>query len=101
MKVLYIEDNPTAVKTVQRITSLIDYECVVAMTGTEGLERLAESPEIVLVDMELPDYDGITLVKEIRRRFPKLPIIVITGFALAGEREQWFEAGCTDYFRKP
>ncbi|MEP7287917.1 MAG: response regulator [Chloroflexota bacterium] len=101
MKILYIEDNPTAVKNVQRLAALIGCECLVAVTGAQGLALLDDRPDIVLTDMELPDYDGIPLIREIRSRGSTVPIIAITGFALVGEREQCFEAGCNEYLRKP
>ncbi len=100
MRILFIEDNVTTVKSVERILKL-KYELLVGMTCGEGLTLLAQQPDLILMDIGLPDCDGITLIRQIRARLPAIPIIAATAFAMVDERERCLEAGCTDYLRKP
>jgi CheY-like chemotaxis protein len=100
MRILFIEDNVTTVKSVERILRL-KYELLVAMTCGEGLALLDQQPDLVLMDIGLPDCDGITLIRQIRSRLPAIPIIAATAFAMVDERERCVEAGCTEYLRKP
>ena len=101
MKILYIEDNPESIYSVKRIADYFKHELLVGENIRRGLELLNEQPRLVLIDMLLPDGDAIAFTKQARDRWPTLPIIVLTGFAMKGEREACFEAGCTDYYIKP
>ncbi len=100
MRILFIEDNVTTVKSVERILKL-KYALLLAMTCGEGLALLDQQPDLILMDVGLPDCDGITLIRQIRTRFPVIPIIAATAFAMVDERERCLEAGCTEYLRKP
>lgn len=101
MKILYIEDNPDAVHPIQRIADHFHYDLLGAETIADGLAMLANVPDLVLVDMLLPDGDAISFIRQARLLAPSLPIIVVTGIATEGERETCLAAGCTDYYIKP
>jgi CheY-like chemotaxis protein len=101
MNILYVEDNRDAVSTTQRITTHFRHQLLVAETIAGGLALLDARPDLVLLDMLLPDGDAIQFLHEARKRFATLPIIVLTGYAIDGEQEKCFAAGCTDYFIKP
>lgn len=103
--VLYIEDNPANFTLVRRLLeSTGSYEVAQAPTGEEGLDMLAErTPEVLLLDLDLPGISGIEVAREIRRRdkWRKLPIIVITASVMKRERVLAEEAGCDRFVEKP
>ena len=101
MKILYVEDNPESIYPIKRITDHFGHELLVGEDIKRGLALLSERPDLVLTDMLLPDGDAITFTKQARSQWPTLPIIILTGFAMKGEREACFLAGCTDYYIKP
>ena len=75
-----------------------------AVTGADGV-RLAQelAPDLILVDINLPDFDGYEVTRRIRRLDPagKVPIVAITSNAMTGDREKSLDAGCDDYDTKP
>lgn len=81
-----------------------DYEITEAADGTEGLAKAqSEAPDIILMDMSLPEMDGWELAGRIRRTEAgkDVPIIAVTAHAMAGDEERALEAGCNGYVTKP
>jgi CheY-like chemotaxis protein len=102
--ILYIEDNPPNVAVVERVTENLGYTLHVAINATEGLQMLYTlRPDLVLMDIGLPDIDGLTATRQIRADhiWKDLPVIAITASAMVGDREKCLEAGCSDYLAKP
>ncbi|MBX3739663.1 MAG: response regulator [Akkermansiaceae bacterium] len=109
-RVLIAEDD---VRNVFALTSLLEGRGVkvqIARNGREALEVLADSlqdpskkVDLVLMDVMMPEMDGITAMKEIRRRqeWKKLPIIALTAKAMRSDQEQCLAAGANDYLAKP
>ena len=103
-KILYIEDNPGNRMLVQRILLVEDYEVFEAEDGPTGIEiALREKPDLILMDMNLPDLDGYELPRRMRA-IPELattPIIAMTANVMQGDREKTLAAGCSGYIPKP
>lgn len=103
-KLLLVEDNDMNRDMLSRRLRRQGYEVVCAVDGREGLELLrSESPDLVLMDMSLPEKDGWTATREIKED-PDLgstPVIALTAHAMPGDREKALEAGCDDYDTKP
>jgi two-component system cell cycle response regulator DivK len=103
-KILYIEDNPENRLLVRRILQAEGYTVVEAADGPSGLEAAASSPpDLILLDINLPEMDGYELVRRLRQ-IPGLaatPIIALTAYALKGDRERILYAGCDGYIQKP
>jgi CheY-like chemotaxis protein len=74
-----------------------------AVTGAQAVEYVKKHPEIeiVLMDIKLPDINGLELTKIIKQINNKITVIAQTAFALSGDREKALEAGCSDYITKP
>lgn len=104
LKVLYIEDDAQSRALVRNILESAGYSTFEAADGLSGIEiALREQPSLILIDIRLPDVDGYT-VTAILRTFPKLaatPIVGVTAYALAGDRERTLVAGCDGYVTKP
>src|SRR6266851_3498922 len=100
MRVLFIEDHPTTAKSVERIVKL-KHEVFTATNCAQAVTLLDRQPDLILMDIGLPDCDGVTLIAQIRVKLPAIPIIATTAYALLNEREKCFQAGCTEYLSKP
>jgi len=79
-RVLFVEDEPALRKSYERFFAA-RYELAFAGTGAEGLRRLGEfEPDVLVLDLRLPDTDGIALLQTIRRSHPTLPVVVTTAY---------------------
>jgi signal transduction histidine kinase/AmiR/NasT family two-component response regulator len=103
-KILYIEDNPDNRMLVRSVLAPAGYAVVEAPDGLSGIEAaLREQPAVILLDINLPGVDGYEVVA-ILRSFPHLadtPIVAVTAYAMAGDRERTLVAGCDGYIEKP
>ena len=99
-----IEDYEQNLYLVTFILEKHGYEVVQARNGQKGIEvAKKESPDLILLDIQLPVMDGYTVVRELRKILDNkdIPIIAFTSYAMAGDREKALEAGCTGYITKP
>lgn len=102
--VLVVEDNKDNLKIVTYALERAGYQVLAAETGEEGLRvALSEKPGLILMDINLPGMDGIEATKRIRasKADGGTPIIAITSYAMAGDREKILAAGCNGYIEKP
>ncbi len=102
--ILYIEDNQDNILLVQRALTSKGYQFLYAPTGLEGLSVANQSkPDIVLLDINLPDIDGYEVARRMRSggALHYTPIIAITANALKGDAEKALAAGCDVYMSKP
>ena len=102
--VLYIEDNFHNRRLVRKILASRGFEVLEAEDGLSGLAMLrALRPPLVLLDIGLPDIDGLEVVARIRAdaELRATPVIAITASAMRGDRERFLERGCDDYLSKP
>jgi DNA-binding response OmpR family regulator len=101
-KVLYVEDEPFLGKIVTETLEKLDFEVRWETDGKMTMNHFTDfMPEICVLDIMLPNIDGYTLCKEIRRLYPVLPIIFLTARAETSDLIKGFESGGTDYIRKP
>lgn len=102
--ILYIEDNYHNRRIVRKILQSRGYTLVEAEDGLTGLAMVHElKPPLVLLDIGLPDIDGLEVLARVRED-PELrdtPVIALTASAMRGDRERFLEAGCDDYLSKP
>lgn len=102
--VLYIEDNPQNMRLVRKILSHAGYEFYEAIDGLSGIEAaLSQAPDLILLDINLPDIDGLEVASRLREsdQFTNTPIIALTANAMVGDRERLLAGGCDDYLPKP
>lgn len=102
-KIAVVEDNPDNRLLVQAILEDL-YEIVEYETGLQAVEGLLDDrPDLVLLDISLPEMDGPEVLEWIRSQpeLESLPVIALTAHAMAGDREKAMDAGCDDFDTKP
>jgi CheY-like chemotaxis protein len=103
--ILLAEDDVRNIFALSHVIEPLGAKLQIARNGREALDLLASTPEIdlVLMDIMMPEMDGLTAMAEIRRnpRFAHLPIIALTAKAMANDRVRCLEAGADDYISKP
>jgi len=101
-RILYIEDEPSLGKIVKETLQNQGFDVDWRKDGAQVLGALSRfQPDICVVDIMLPNIDGYTLCKEIRKQHPALPVIFLTAKTETQDLVKGFEAGGTDYIRKP
>lgn len=101
-RILYIEDEPYLGKIVKETLQKQGFDVEWRTDGATVLGAFtAFSPDICVLDIMLPNVDGYTLCQQIRKRYPALPIIFLTAKVETADLVRGFEAGGTDYIRKP
>ncbi len=103
-KILLVEDNEMNRDMLSRRLARRGYEVVIAVDGREGVAAAGrEAPDLILMDMSLPEIDGWEATRLIRAdaRTAGIPVIALTAHAMAGDRDRALEAGCDDYDTKP
>ncbi len=102
MRVLIIEDNPKMAAAEQKGLTEHGFAVDVCHTGFEGEELAAkESYDVVLLDLMLPDRDGVEVCRNLRRRGIATPIIMITALSSTDDKVDGLDAGADDYIAKP
>src|SRR5215213_414556 len=102
--ILYIEDNSDNRMLVRRILLSQDYSLLEAVDGSDALNVLqSERPDLILMDINMPDMDGYTLTAKIKAMpgFERIPILALTANVMRGDKEKTLEAGCDGYIQKP
>jgi CheY-like chemotaxis protein len=103
-KILVVEDNYTNMYIFNRILRKGGHEVIPATSGEEGVEKaIKEKPDLILMDIQLTDMDGLEATKRIRESEAdgEIPIIALTSYAMVGDKEKALAAGCTGYIEKP
>jgi two-component system cell cycle response regulator DivK len=102
--VLIIEDNEQNLYLMRFLLEKNGFMVAEARDGPEGIRSAsALLPDLILLDIQLPLMDGYTVAKKLRSQklLAKTPIIAVTSYAMAGDRERALGAGATDYIEKP
>ena len=100
--ILVVDDEAEIREGLEELLSSENFEVSVAETGEAGLRKLEEHPfDLMLLDVSLPDRNGIDLLREIRGRDPHLAIILITAFGSIDMARAAFKSGAQDYITKP
>ena len=103
-QILVVEDNDKNMKLFHEILAAKGYRTLEAKTGEAAVALAAEhSPDLVLMDIQLPDIDGIEALSRLRAdvRTASLPVIALTAQAMEGDRERFLAVGFDGYVSKP
>ena len=102
--ILVIEDQEDNRRIMRDLLTSVDYEIIEAVTGEEGVQSARRhQPDLILMDIQLPDFDGYEATRRIKAipELSAIPIIAVTSYALSGDDAKAFEAGCDGYVSKP
>ena len=103
-KVLIVEDNDNNMELISFILESNGEETIKTVNGLDGVAKaLSEKPDYVILDIQLPDIDGLEVLKRIRanKEGKGIPVIAMTSYAMSGDRERLIESGCNGYIEKP
>ena len=103
-RVLVIEDHEDNRKIVRDLLTASGYEMLEASSGEEGLASAErERPDLILMDIQLPGLDGYEVTRRVKAipALNHIPIIAVTSYALSGDDQKAFAAGCDGYVTKP
>jgi two-component system cell cycle response regulator DivK len=103
-RVLVVEDNEKNMKLFRDVLIATGYRTLEATTGARAVEVAAEhAPDLVLMDIQLPDLDGVEALGRLRadERTASIPVLALTAQAMHGDRERFLDAGFDGYISKP
>jgi DNA-binding response OmpR family regulator len=101
-RILVIEDEPGIVDFLQRGLSSHGFEVITALDGVSGTHKaLSETVDLVVLDMMLPERNGLDVLARLRAEKPGLPVIILTALAEVEQRVTGLDAGAVDYLTKP
>jgi len=103
-RILVVDDNPTNLKLVAELLGFEGHDVLQAADAEIALRVLATTlPDLILMDIALPGMDGLTLTRQLRAdpRTRGIRIVALTAFAMKGDDQKAFDAGCDGYVTKP
>lgn len=103
-KILLVDDSRTVLLMEQMILKKVPYQTVLASSGVEALAKAeSERPDLILMDVVMPEMTGFEVVRELRRReaTKAIPVIMVSTRGEGENVEAGFEGGCNDYLTKP
>ena len=102
MRILVVDDDPAVRRSIDRALRLEGYEVVAVSSGGEALEALAQAPpDALILDLGLPDLDGLTVCRRMRSAGDDTPVLMLTARDAVDDRVQGLDAGADDYLVKP
>jgi two-component system cell cycle response regulator DivK len=102
--ILYVEDNEYNRKIVRQLLGRTSYRLIEALDGESGVAAaFEERPDLILMDVQLPKMSGLDATRLLQAdpRTRHIPIVIITSFAMSGDRERATAAGAAGYLAKP
>jgi two-component system, cell cycle response regulator DivK len=103
-RILVVEDNEKNMKLFRDVLVATGYQTLEATTGSEAVDMASEhTPDLVLMDIQLPDLDGVQALHRLRAgaRTATIPVLALTAQAMQGDRERFLAAGFDGYLSKP
>lgn len=102
MKMMLVDDEERYLETTKKLLSKKGYDVQTATSGPEALEKLEkQNIHVVVLDVKMPGMDGIATLKEIKKQFPLVEVIMLTGHATVESAVDGLKSGATDYLMKP
>ena len=102
MKILIVDDEKYLRELLSEVLQSHSHECETAGDGEEALTKLDQSRfDVVITDAMMPNMDGFTLLKNIKKTYPETAVVVITGYSLAYSARDAMAIGAEEYLAKP
>lgn len=103
-RILVVEDSTVIMELIRFLLTTFGYESKEARDGFEALKIAKENKfDLILLDIQLPGFDGLEVLKEIKKlpEIRKTPVIALTAHAMQGDEDRFLKAGCSGYISKP
>jgi two-component system cell cycle response regulator len=102
LKILLVDDDQSILEILADLMAIFGHDYVTAQNGVEAIEKLKHNFfDIVLTDMIMPDIDGMELLKHIKKNYPNIKVMVVTGYERAFSYTDVIRAGASDFISKP
>ena len=102
MKMMLVDDEERFLSTTKKLISRKGYEIITASSGAEALEELGSSNiHVVVLDVKMPGMDGMETLKAIKKKYPLVEVIMLTGHGTVESAVDGLKSGATDYLMKP
>jgi len=102
MKMMLVDDEERFLSTTRKLLEKKDFDVLTATSGADALELLRTNRmHVVILDVKMPGMDGVATLREIKRRFPMVEVIMLTGHATVDSAVEGMKAGAVDYLMKP
>ena len=102
LRMMLVDDEKRFLETTKKLLSRSGYAVLTATGGAEALEKLeSQIVHVVVLDVKMPGMDGIATLKEIKRRYPLVEVIMLTGHGTVESAVDGLKSGATDYLTKP
>ncbi|MDO8526012.1 MAG: response regulator, partial [Candidatus Omnitrophota bacterium] len=102
IKFLIVDDEQDVVDNVSELFTLRTYAVITASSGRKALELVEkEKPNIIILDIRMPDINGIDVLKEVKKNYPKIRVIMLTGIEDEATKNMAMALGASGYFTKP
>ena len=102
--ILYVEDNYDNRVLIRRVLEAEGYQMCEASTANDAFLQIEKNhPDLILMDINMPEMDGYTLTSKIKEtpEYQKIPVIAVTANVMRGDKERSLKAGCDGYIQKP
>ena len=102
LKMMLVDDEQRFLSTSKKLLAKKGYDVLTVPSGSEALEKLrTENIHVVILDVKMPGMDGIATLKQIKKLYPMVEVIMLTGHATAESAVEGLKSGATDYLMKP
>jgi DNA-binding NtrC family response regulator len=102
LKMMLVDDEERFLSTTRKLLEKKGFDVQTAASGSEALEMLRASPvHVVILDVKMPGMDGVATLREIKRQFPMVEVIMLTGHATVESAIDGLKSGAVDYLMKP
>jgi DNA-binding NtrC family response regulator len=102
MKILLVDDEEQFVKTLAERIQMRDLGPKVALNGEQALKLIDDQvPDVIVLDLKMPGMDGMELLRRIRKAYPEVQVIILTGHGTAKDEKEARKLGAFDYLQKP
>jgi CheY-like chemotaxis protein len=100
--ILIVDDNPNMSSLLSEMLEVFDYQSVRASDGSDALDKLSETKfSLVITDMRMPNMTGLELLREVKGRFPDIPVVLISGYAVSDVQDDTGSAKPDGFLAKP
>lgn len=100
--ILVVDDDAMNREVMEAFLEIEGYEVILASNGAQGLNKFRENPpDLIILDVRLPDMLGYDVCKQIKATHPHIPIMIVTGFEADDERENGIAAGADAFLSRP